>query len=80
MEYAVENIQHKLSGEVDVAGIEEALSRRSADGWRLHSVINDEGGKLQASLTGSEKTSLSGGPLIKEDRVVLIFVRSKGEK
>jgi len=54
----------------------------SADGWKLSSVINDEGGKLQASLGSNESNgSLSMGAFnSKEDRVILIFERGIAAK
>jgi len=75
MEYEVEIITHTPSGEVDSDAIAKALARRGPEGWKLHSLVNDEGGRLQASLGASEKYSLSSGSTNKEDRVVLIFER-----
>ena len=78
-EYALELIPHNSVGEVDAEGIQKILRRKAADGWTLISVINDEGGKLQSSLGGSEaSSSLSVGAFqTKEDRVILIFSRPK---
>ena len=80
-EYAVETVPHTAIGEVDNAGIAKVLEARAKDGWKLVSVINDEGGKLQASLGGTDTSSLnslsSGGFTSKEDRVVMIFERPK---
>ena len=75
MEYEVEIITHKNSGEVDSDAIEEVLSRRGPLGWKLHSIMNDEGGRLQASMGAAEKYSLASGASYKEDRVILIFER-----
>jgi chromosome segregation ATPase len=78
-EYSVEIVPHNSVGEVDSDGISKALTKKSADGWKLNSIINDEGGKLQASLGTSEAAgSLSMGAYTsKEDRVILIFERAK---
>ncbi len=77
-EYSVEVVSHKSTGEVDSEGIGRILSRKSADGWKLNTVINDEGGKLQASLGTESASSLSMGAFsAKEDRVILIFERFK---
>jgi hypothetical protein len=75
MEYEVEIITHKNTGEVNSEAIEEVLSRRGPLGWKLHSIMNDEGGRLQASMGASEKYSLASGASYKEDRVILIFER-----
>ncbi len=78
-EYCVEIVPHNASSEVDVEGINKVLLKKSALGWKLSSVINDEGGKLQSSL-GNDASSGSlsvGAYTSKEDRVVLIFERSK---
>jgi len=75
MEYEVEIIKHKATGEVDSEAISRALTKRGPGGWKLHSLVNDEGGRLQASLGASEQYSLSSGTAIKEDRVILIFER-----
>ncbi|MEI8201246.1 MAG: hypothetical protein WCG21_14400 [Eubacteriales bacterium] len=75
MEYAVEIIIHKPTGEVDSEAIEEVLSRRGPQGWKLHSIMNDEGGRLQASMGAAEKYSLASGASYKEDRVIMIFER-----
>ena len=73
--------KHFRSGAVEPAEVEysKALTKKSADGWKLNSIINDEGGKLQASLGTSEAAgSLSMGAYTsKEDRVILIFSRPK---
>lgn len=80
-EYAVEVVNHNGSSEVDAEGLAAVLATRSADGWKLVSVINDDGGKLQSSLGGNDgggSGSLAMGSYVsKEDRVVLIFERSK---
>lgn len=76
-EYKVEIVTHNASSEVDYEEIQEVLTRMAKDGWKLVSAINDEGGKLQSALTGSESASLSAGAFTsKEDRVVLIFERA----
>ena len=75
MEYEVEVIPHNSVGEVNSEAIALALSRRGPQSWKLHSLVNDEGGRVQASLGGSEKISLSGGSSAKQDRVILIFER-----
>lgn len=76
-EYKVEIVTHNASSEVDYEEIQEVLTRMAKDGWKLVSAINDEGGKLQSALTGSESASLSAGAFAsKEDRVVLIFERA----
>ena len=76
MEYEVEVIPHNSSGEVNSEAIALELSHRGTQGWKLHSLVNDEGGRVQASLGGSEKISLSGGSSTKQDRVILIFERT----
>jgi len=79
-EYKVEIVTHNASSEVDYEEIQEVLTRMAKDGWKLVSAINDEGGKLQSALTGSESASLSAGAFTsKEDRVVLIFERAVEE-
>lgn len=75
MEYEIEVIPHKLSGEVDSDAISAVLLKRGPKGWKLHSLINDEGGKLQSTLGASEKMSLSSPVSVKEDRVIMIFER-----
>ena len=81
-EYCVEVVPHNSIGEVDSKGISKVLQEKSAEGWKLSSVINDEGGKLQASLgTNDSSGSLSMGAFnTKEDRVVLIFERAAKKK
>jgi len=74
MDYEVEIIVHKRSGEVDTDRIADVLARRGTDGWKLHSVISDELGRMQAPV-GVDKVSLSVDISIKEDRVILIFER-----
>lgn len=77
-EYTVEVVTHKISGEVDSDQMARVLTRMSAEGWKLNTVINDEGGKLQSSLGGDENSSLSMGAFsAKEDRVIMIFERAK---
>ncbi len=77
-EYSVEVVSHNGAGEVDYQELAKMLAKKSSDGWKLVSVINDEGGKLQSSLGGSEANSLSTGVYSsKEDRVVLIFERAR---
>lgn len=79
-EYCVEVVNHNSSSEVDADGINKILQKKSADGWTLTSIINDDGGKIQSSLQGNDT---SGGSLAvgafssKEDRVVMIFERPK---
>jgi len=75
MEYVVEIIAHNSSSEVNAEALAEALGRRGALGWKLHSLVNDEGGKLQSTLSGAEKVSLTGTSATKQDRVILIFER-----
>jgi DNA repair exonuclease SbcCD ATPase subunit len=75
MDYEIEVIAHNEKGEVDAVLIAKTLSKRSSEGWHLHTVINDEGGRVLATLGGSENISLSGGPSIKEDRTILVFER-----
>ena len=76
-EYSVILIPHLPNGEVNSERIAEVLAKKAADGWRLHSMINDEGGKLQASLGGTDSMSLSASSVaIKEDRVIMVFERS----
>ena len=81
-EYSVEVVPHNSIGEVDSEGIAKILAKKSADGWKLNSVINDEGGKLQASLGTTESSgSLSMGAFnSKEDRVILIFEKPAKKK
>lgn len=77
-DYSVEVVSHNESGEVDYEAISVTLAKKSRDGWKLVSVINDEGGKLQSSLGNNEAASLSTGVYSsKEDRVVLIFERAR---
>ena len=79
-EYSVEVVNHNGSSEVDTDGINEVLKKKSADGWTLVSIINDDGGKIQSSLQGNDTSggSLSVGAYVsKEDRVVMIFERPK---
>ena len=62
--------------EVDVKGLSELLKKKSGEGWKLVSAIDDDGGKLISSMGGAETASLSGGTFnSKEDRLVLIFER-----
>jgi len=75
MDYEVEVIVHMSTGEVNSEAIAEALARRGHAGWKLHSLVNDEGGRLQASMGVAEKYSLASGASNKEDRVILIFER-----
>ena len=75
MEYEVEVIAHNSSSEVNAEALAEALARRGGQGWKLHSLVNDEGGKLQSALGGAEKVSLTGTTATKQDRVILIFER-----
>ena len=78
-EYCLETVPHNSVGEVDSEGINKILQKRSGEGWKLNSIINDEGGKLQSSLgSGADSGSLSMGAYVsKEDRVILIFERTK---
>lgn len=81
MEYEVELVSHLASGEVDYKKIQDILKKRGPEGWKLHSLVNDEGGRLQASIGGgNEKFSLSSDSGVKEDRVILIFERVVPEK
>jgi len=75
MEYEVEIIRHLPTGEVDSESIADTLAKRGPEGWKLHSLVNDEGGRLQASVGAGEKYSLASGASFKEDRVILIFER-----
>ena len=75
-EYSVETISHNRMSEVDVKALAEILKKKAAEGWKLVSAIDDDGGKIISSLGGTETASLSGGTFnTKEDRVVLIFER-----
>jgi len=75
-EYSVEVVGHNSMSEVDVKALNELLKKKAADGWKLVSAIDDDGGKLLSSMGGSETASLSGGSFnTKQDRVVLIFER-----
>ena len=79
-EYSVEVVNHNGSSEVDAKGINNILQKKSLDGWRLTSIINDDGGKLQSSMTGNDNSTGSlamGAFSSKEDRVILIFERSR---
>ena len=80
MEYSVETIDHTKNAEVNVDALSKLLKKKSSEGWNLISVVDDDGGKLMASMGGSsETTSLSslGSNSFsqKEDRLVLIFGR-----
>ena len=79
MDYSVEIVEHNKSSEVNVEALTKLLKKKSADGWTLISVVDDDGGKLISSMGGSSDTglsSLSGSPFTqKEDRLVLIFGR-----
>lgn len=76
MEYEIELITHTSIGEVDAVMIAKTLMRRSSDGWKLHSLINDEGGKALAAVGSADNFSLNAGGTSKEDRVVMIFERA----
>ena len=79
-EYCVDVVNHNGQSEVDADGINSILQKRSSDGWKLTSVINDDGGKLQSSLSGNDNSSGSlsvGAYISKADRVVLIFERPR---
>ena len=81
-EYSVEVVNHNDSSEVDAKGIDSVLKAKSAEGWKLVQIINDDGGKLQSSLGDNSggSGSLAIGAFAsasKEDRVVLIFERSR---
>ena len=83
MEYSVETIEHNKSAEVNVEALSKLLKKKSADGWKLIHIIDDDGGKLISSMGGGSETtslsSLSGSPFTqKEDRLVLIFGRTAG--
>ena len=80
MEYSVETVEHNKSAEVNVDALSKLLKKKSADGWTLISVVDDDGGKLMSSMGGgAEAQSLgslgSGNFNQKEDRLVLIFGR-----
>ena len=75
-EYSVEVVGHNRMSEVDVKALNELLKKKSSEGWKLVSAIDDDGGKIISSLGGAESASLSGGSFnTKEDRLVLIFER-----
>ena len=75
-EYRVEVVGHNRKSEVDVKALNELLKKKSSEGWKLVSAIDDDGGKIISSLGGAESASLSGGSFnTKEDRLVLIFER-----
>ena len=75
-EYSVEVVGHNRMSEVDVKALNELLKKKSSEGWKLVSAIDDDGGKIISSLGGAETASLSGGSFnTKEDRLVLIFER-----
>ena len=81
-EYCVEVVNHNDSSEVDAKGINAVLQSKSKEGWKLVQLINDDGGKLQSSLgdNGGSSGSLAIGAFAsssKEDRVVLIFERTR---
>jgi hypothetical protein len=80
MEYSVETVEHNKSAEVNVEALSKLLKKKSADGWTLISVVDDDGGKLISSMGGSSEAqslgSLGSGTFnSKEDRLVLIFGR-----
>lgn len=79
MEYVVETVEHNKSSEVNVDALSKLLKKKSAEGWTLISVVDDDGGKLISSMGGGSEaglSSLSGSPFTqKEDRLVLIFGR-----
>ena len=80
-EYSVVVVPHLSNGEVNSERIAEILATKAASGWRLHSMINDEGGKLQASIGGGDSVSLNASSVsIKEDRVIMIFERNAEEE
>ena len=73
----INNASIKIMG---VDALSKLLKKKSADGWTLISVVDDDGGKLMSSMGGgSEAQSLgslgSGTFNQKEDRLVLIFGR-----
>ena len=79
-EYCVDVVNHNGQSEVDADGINSILQKRAADGWKLTSVINDDGGKIQSSLSGNDSSAGSlavGAYISKVDRVVLIFERPR---
>ena len=79
-EYSVVVVPHLSNGEVNSERIAEILATKAASGWRLHSMVNDEGGKLQASIGGGDSVSLNASSVsIKEDRVIMIFERNAEE-
>ena len=79
-EYSVVVVPHLSNGEVNSERIAEILATKAAGGWRLHSMVNDEGGKLQASIGGGDSVSLNASSVsIKEDRVIMIFERNAEE-
>ena len=79
-EYSVVVVPHLSNGEVNSERIAEILATKAAGGWRLHSMINDEGGKLQASMGGESMSLSTGSVSIKDDRVIMIFERNVEEE
>ncbi len=79
MDYEVETIQHNVRGEVDAAAMAKILSSRAKDGWKLHSLINDEGGRMLASMGTNASFSLASGAKMKEDRVIMVFEKPKAK-
>ncbi|MBR6253922.1 MAG: hypothetical protein IKR22_00660, partial [Clostridiales bacterium] len=80
-EYSVVVVPHLSNGEVNSERIAEILATKAAGGWRLHSIVNDEGGKLQATIGGGDSVSLNASSVsIKEDRVIMIFERNIEEE
>ena len=80
MEYSVETVEHNKASEVNVEALSKLLKKKSAEGWVLVSTIDDDGGKLLSSMSGSSEasslSSLAANPFdSKEDRLVLIFAR-----
>ena len=80
MEYSVETVEHNKSAEVNVDALSKLLKKKSADGWTLISVVDDDGGKLMSSMGGSSEAQSLGSLGAstfnqKEDRLVLIFGR-----
>ena len=78
-EYSVVVVPHLSNGEVNSERIAEILATKAASGWRLHSMINDEGGRMQAAMGGESMSLNASSVSIKEDRVIMVFERNAEE-